>query len=126
MHARWVAANYEVQTIGTCNGQLGLEFVDSKEECATAAVALVLEDTNVLGGVSLDKPYGCYWKASNSLGGRLWFNPNGNKNGDDLGRVSICRRPGQASDTSGSMIAIFCATRPETLLLHSFEFVKMF
>lgn len=85
------AASYSVSSVGTCNGVN--QFITAKAECEVAATALGLEDQTASDASSSTNPYGCYWKALNGGGSKLWFNPNGDMGDDDTTRVSICTEP---------------------------------
>ena len=92
------------RAVGNCDGYA---FIETAEQCTAAAEALALNDTipntdangndNTLGtfGTGLSyRPHGCFWKESDGavlgLDRRLYFNPNGNRNGGGSFRISIC------------------------------------
>ena len=58
-------------------------FIESRAQCARAAVALRLPD--VVAGIftSARNPHGCYFKASGPANKQLWFNEAGDKNDND-------------------------------------------
>jgi hypothetical protein len=80
--------SFVLEDIGTCSS--GTTFVDTKEQCATAAGALGLTDTVPGVSTTTSNPYGCYYRKKSSASSRLWWNPSGNKDDDDSDRVSIC------------------------------------
>jgi len=95
-------AGFVLRAIGSCDGHA---FVETAEQCAAAAEALGLEDTipnsdangdintrGYFGTGDVSRPHGCYWKEINLAGAQLFFNPDGDRDDNDTGRVSICSK----------------------------------
>ena len=78
---------YRLRSVGNCDG---FSFIDTVEQCAAAAARLGLGDATPLSASRAVDPYGCFFKASEPQPG-LYFNANGNRNDDDVTRVSLCR-----------------------------------
>mmetsp|Transcript_21805 Transcript_21805/g.65138 ORF Transcript_21805/g.65138 Transcript_21805/m.65138 type:complete len:1455 (+) Transcript_21805:236-4600(+) len=101
---------YSHQTNATCNATF--PHASSLQECRAAAVAMGLPDqpclvdnagvcngaaygsfsgqANLTDAVVEGLPHGCWWKANNTVGRRLWFNPRGDRAAVDPERVAVC------------------------------------
>ena len=86
------------RNVGTCPN--GTSFIETDEDCATAAASLGLLDTDPGTDPYPTNPYGCYYKRST---GRLYWNLAGNRTDDDTDRVSLCNCSQGASNRSLSL-----------------------
>lgn len=82
-----VKSGYVRRGVGNCDG---FSYIETAEQCAAAAEVLGLSDVTPGNASAADNPYGCYWRGTSSVGSKLWFNSNGDRNDDDMGRVSLC------------------------------------
>jgi hypothetical protein len=78
-------------SVGTCTESSGFGFINTKEACEEAAVALGLADTTAGPNTYSSNPYGCYFKPSTTGGsGNLYWSLAGNTLNSGTDRVSVC------------------------------------
>eukprot|EP00930_Biecheleria_cincta_P005498 TRINITY_DN10642_c0_g1_i1.p1 TRINITY_DN10642_c0_g1~~TRINITY_DN10642_c0_g1_i1.p1 ORF type:complete len:407 (+),score=55.95 TRINITY_DN10642_c0_g1_i1:136-1356(+) len=78
---------FHLANIGSC--QPPAKFIQSKSQCEAAGHSIAPGEPVRDAGLPVN-PFGCYYKAENPPGSRLWFNPNGGRNNQDPVRLSIC------------------------------------
>ena len=102
-----VARAYKLAAVGNCAGTG--TFMDSKKGCEAAATSLGLQDTSAQDATSAQRtsyPYGCYYR-ENSV--TLYWNPDGDKNGKDTSRVSLCWVAGEFGIATYHPRLCFCS-----------------
>ena len=79
------AIPYVLMAAGKCNSSKA--WITTQADCEKAAAGLELFSASAIVAGSSDNPYGCYYKLSADT---LYWNLRGNKDDDDVDRVSIC------------------------------------
>merc|ERR1711957_840 len=96
----------------TCKPETGFQFIESKKECRTAAVALGMEP-KVGNSNATKRPYGCYKYFRKDTGSpRIVFNSHGTKASKDRSRWSICAQS-VATRASGPCASKACGSTCE-------------
>eukprot|EP00930_Biecheleria_cincta_P022450 TRINITY_DN16388_c0_g1_i1.p1 TRINITY_DN16388_c0_g1~~TRINITY_DN16388_c0_g1_i1.p1 ORF type:complete len:640 (-),score=79.14 TRINITY_DN16388_c0_g1_i1:149-2068(-) len=100
--------SFKMMSGGTC--EQGFQYVESKEECRTAAFALGLEP-KVGTANSTKTPYGCYKYLRKDTGApRIMFNSQGTKNCKARDRWSICAKSVAAPTAPGPCESKACGS----------------
>ena len=96
----WLSGHV-LMTKGSC-GTHGA-WIGSHEACSAAAATLQLEDVSAATVPDTtgnrNNPFGCYFKQSTQ---ELFFNPHGQRDSTDAGRLSVCGRLRYAINTAGT------------------------
>jgi hypothetical protein len=96
----------------TCKPETGFQFIESKKECRTAAVALGMAP-KVGNSNATKRPYGCYQYFRKDNGSpRIVFNSHGTKASRDRSRWSICAQS-VATRPSGPCASKACGSSCE-------------